>query len=162
MIKKYINNNIEKQIQDTQDFLNSRYKELDDILNSKTQINDDYIDYLTNDIEKMEKEIKILKNKIKNNKHNEILIENKDTFSNNANNINLNSKDDSIKNNEYILETIINNMVEEMDQKTKLIKKELDIIIKNDNKKQNIIIDLKKDINSINSKTYLFKHNFYD
>lgn len=181
MIKKRIDNNIEKKIQDSEDFLNVRYKELDDILNSNTNKNNEYIEYLNNEIDILEKELKFLKkqkNLEKDNKKNnkESVINNRHEKVIDEENVidtNLDNKDKTLKNNNkyinhenslpiYKLENIIDNMITDLDEKAVLIKKEIDIVMKMDNNKQNIIINLKKDLNNIICKAKLLKYNFYD
>ena len=83
-----INKNIEEQIRNNEDILKGKYKELDNILNNISNKNEDYIEYLNNDIEKIEGEIKKLKKLIKI-KYDNIDITKKDKTSENDINNNL-------------------------------------------------------------------------
>lgn len=162
-------NTIDKQIEEAQDFLNSKYKELDDILNSNN-INENYIDFLNYEIDILEKELNMLKNKNKYKSNIEKPINNKILINNENNDIkeivfkdkkleNINNKEN---NNIYILKNLVNNMENKITEDSMLIKEELNKFIKSDNKNKNHIIEIKKDINNILYKVHLFKNNLYD
>lgn len=161
--KKY-KNNIEGQIKINEDILNCKYKELDIILNSNSNKNEEYIEYLNNDIEKIEEELKNLK-EIINIKHDNKYNTKKDRL---TENFIINNFDKDLKNNDNInckntspicvLEGKINKMISCLNDDVELIKKEIDNIIKN---KENSI-RLKNNINNIICKTFLFKENFND
>lgn len=163
MVKIKNINTIDKQIDETQEFLNSKYKELDDILNSNN-INENYIDFLNNEIEKIEKELKILKEKNKNKSNigpinNEILINSKNNHIKEKYFKNINNKE---SNSIYILKDLVDNMENKLNEDSMLIKKELEKIIKSDEKNKSHIIEIKKDINNILCKVLLFKYNLHD
>lgn len=145
---------IEEQINIDEDILMCKYKELDNILNSNINKNEVYIEYLTNDIEKIEEELKNLK-KISNKKASlsENVINNLHKDLRNDDNINC-------KNISPIcdLEDAINKMISFLNADAELIKNEIDQNITN---KENVI-RLKNNINNIICKAFLFKENFND
>lgn len=169
MVKIKNINTIDKQIDEAQDFLNSKYKELDDILNSNN-INENYIDFLNCEIDILEKELNILKEKNKYKSNIEKPINNKTLINNENNDIkeivfkdkkleNINNKEND---NIYILKNIVDNMENKLTEDSILIKEELNKFIKSNNKNKNHIIEIKKDINNILYKVHLFKSNLYD
>lgn len=163
MKKKYIN-----EINNIEDILKGKYKELQDILDSNSgNKNIIYIENITNEIENMEKEINELKIK---NREDDNIIKNKTYKTCNHKNIDIREKKDNIlsindKKDFSDIETSISILknIEEMEdglnKHIELIKKQLNIFMKKD---LNNYIKLIMDLNKISSKILLFKNNYID
>lgn len=171
------------EINNIEEILKGKYKELQDILDSDLDKDIIYIDRLNEEIEDMEKEIKELSKYPKCENNDEIL---NSSFKNKKEKYNVNEKDENynniqlekeldileIGNNKYhslnvktsnlYCKNDIERMENQINEYIEFIKNNLDVLLKKNDINLYNHINLKTTLNKISSRILLFKNNYTD